>query len=186
MTTSPTPTLMDAAALSSLTDKGRLRLAIPNKGRLMEPTIALLRDAGISFEDGTRSLFARVEEYPIDILSVRTDDIAEFVADGVADLGITGTNLLVEAEVDLPIVLELGYGRCRLEAAVPNDHPAQGSRTSPACASRPATRAAPGAPSPTVASRSRSCPSAARWRSPPAWASRTPSWTSCRPAARWP
>jgi ATP phosphoribosyltransferase len=126
MTTTSSPMLMDAAALTSLTDKGRLRLAIPNKGRLMEPTIAILRDAGISFEDGTRSLFARVEEYPIDILSVRTDDIAEFVADGVADLGITGTNLLVEAEVDLPIALELGYGRCRLEAAVPNDHPAQG------------------------------------------------------------
>jgi ATP phosphoribosyltransferase len=115
---------MDVAALASLSESGRLRLAIPNKGRLMEPTVALLRDAGLSFEDGTRSLFARVEEYPIDILSVRTDDIAEFVADGVADLGITGTNLLVESEVDLPILAELGYGRCRLEAAVPAAHPA--------------------------------------------------------------
>jgi ATP phosphoribosyltransferase len=124
--TTPTPQLMDAAALSSLTDAGRLRLAIPNKGRLMEPTVALLRDAGVSFDDSTRSLFARVEEYPIDILSVRTDDIAEFVADGVADLGITGTNLLVEAGVQATVVLELGYGRCRLEAAVPNAHPAQG------------------------------------------------------------
>jgi ATP phosphoribosyltransferase len=123
--TSSSPLLMDAAALSSLTDAGRLRLAIPNKGRLMEPTIALLRDAGISFDDSTRSLFARVEDHPIDILSVRTDDIAEFVADGVADLGITGTNLLVESEVELPIALELGYGRCRLEAAVPSSHPAQ-------------------------------------------------------------
>ncbi len=123
--TGTTPLLMDAAALSSLTDAGRLRLAIPNKGRLMEPTVALLRDAGISFDDGTRSLFARVEDHPIDILSVRTDDIAEFVADGVADLGITGTNLLVESEMDVPVALELGYGRCRLEAAVPAAHPAQ-------------------------------------------------------------
>jgi ATP phosphoribosyltransferase len=125
MTTTPSPTLMDAAALSSLSDTNRLRLAIPNKGRLMDPTIALLRDAGISFDDSTRSLFARVEDHPIDILSVRTDDIAEFVADGVADLGITGTNLLVESGVDLPVALELGYGRCRLAAAVPNAHPAQ-------------------------------------------------------------
>ena len=108
-------------ALDASRDPGRLRLAIPNKGRLLEPTVALLRDAGLAFEDGTRALVARVENFPLDILSVRTEDIAEFVADGVADLGITGTNLLHESEVDLPIVLELGYGRCRLEAAVPND-----------------------------------------------------------------
>jgi ATP phosphoribosyltransferase len=118
------PATMDVAALTSLTAPGRLRLAIPNKGRLMEPTLAVLRDAGLTFEDATRSLFARVEDQPIDILSVRTDDIAEFVADGVADLGITGTNLLAESGADLPVLAELGYGRCRLEAAVPAAHPA--------------------------------------------------------------
>jgi ATP phosphoribosyltransferase len=111
------------AALSSITDPGRLRLAIPNKGRMLEPTIALLRDSGLDFEDGTRALVTRVSTFPLDILSVRTDDIAEFVADGVADLGITGTNLVHEAEVDLPVHLELGYGRCRLEVAVPQDSP---------------------------------------------------------------
>jgi ATP phosphoribosyltransferase len=114
------------AALSSITEPGRLRLAIPNKGRMLEPTIALLRDSGLDFEDGTRALVTRVSTFPLDILSVRTDDIAEFVADGVADLGITGTNLLHETGLDLPVHLELGYGRCRLEVAVPNDSPAQG------------------------------------------------------------
>ncbi|MBX3029217.1 MAG: ATP phosphoribosyltransferase [Chloroflexi bacterium] len=111
------------AALSGITEPGRLRLAIPNKGRMLEPTAALLRDAGLDFEDGTRALVTRVSTFPLDILSVRTDDIAEFVADGVADLGITGTNLLHEADVDLPVHLELGYGRCRLEVAVPSDSP---------------------------------------------------------------
>ena len=124
MTDGTTPA-MDAAALASLGDPGRLRIAIPNKGRLMEPAIALLRDAGLHFPDASRALFARVEDQPIDILSVRTDDIAEFVADGVADLGITGTNLVVEAGVELPVELALGFGRCRLEAAVPLPHPAQ-------------------------------------------------------------
>lgn len=114
------------AALSSITDPGRVRLAIPNKGRMLEPTIALLRDSGLDFEDGTRALVTRVGTFPLDILSVRTDDIAEFVADGVADLGITGTNLLHEADVELPVHLELGYGRCRLEVAVPNDSPVEG------------------------------------------------------------
>ena len=106
------------AALDTITDPGRLRLAIPNKGRMLEPTIALLRDSGLDFEDGTRALVTRVSTFPLDILSVRTDDIAEFVADGVADLGITGVNLVHEAEVALPVHLELGYGRCRLEVAV--------------------------------------------------------------------
>lgn len=102
-------------------DPERIRLAIPNKGRLLEPTMGLLRDAGLIFEDGTRALVAQAENFPMDILSVRTDDVIEFVGDGVADLGITGTNLLIEAGAELPVLLELGYGRCRLEAAVPAD-----------------------------------------------------------------
>ena len=101
-------------------EPGRLRLAVPNKGRLQQPTVQLLRDAGLRFEDGTRALSARVEGFPLDILFVRTDDIVEFVADGVADLGITGTNLLVESGAELEILTELGFGHCRLEVAVPH------------------------------------------------------------------
>jgi ATP phosphoribosyltransferase len=106
-------------------DASRLRLAVPNKGRLVEPTMALLRDAGLVFEDHSRSLVAHCENFALDILFVRTDDIIEFVGDAVADLGITGTNLLLEASAELPVLAELGYGRCRLEAAVPNDAPAR-------------------------------------------------------------
>jgi ATP phosphoribosyltransferase len=108
------------ATFSAIGEPGRLRLAVPNKGRLQQPTVQLLHDAGLSFEDGTRALTARVEGFPLDILFVRTDDIVEFVADGVADLGITGTNLLVESGADLATLTELGYGHCRLEVAVPN------------------------------------------------------------------
>lgn len=106
-------------------ETGRLRLAIPNKGRMQQPTLDLLHDAGLRFEDGTRALTAKVDGFPLDILFVRTDDIVEFVADGVADLGITGTNLLIESGADLRTLVELGYGYCRLEAAVPNASPAQ-------------------------------------------------------------
>jgi ATP phosphoribosyltransferase len=112
-------------ALGTIGEPGRLRLAIPNKGRLQEPSLQLLRDAGFAFEDGTRALAARVEGFPLDVLFVRTEDIVEFVADGVADLGITGTNLLRESGAALPILAELGFGRCRLEAAVPVASPAQ-------------------------------------------------------------
>jgi ATP phosphoribosyltransferase len=106
-------------------ESGRLRLAIPNKGRMQAPSLQLLHDAGLRFEDGTRALTSRVDGFPLDILFVRTDDIVEFIADGVADLGITGTNLLIESGADLEILVELGYGHCRLEAAVPNDSPAR-------------------------------------------------------------
>ncbi len=99
----------------------RLRLAIPNKGRLVEPTLRLLHDAGLVFEEHDRSLVALVQNYELDILFVRTNDVIEFVGDGVADLGITGVDLLSETGAELPRIRSLGYGRCRLAAAVPND-----------------------------------------------------------------
>ena len=101
----------------------RMTLAVPNKGRLVEPTLALLHDAGLVFEERDRSLVSRVENVALDILFVRTNDVIEFVGDGVADLGITGGDLLAEADTGLPIVRSLGYGRCRLAAAVPRDAP---------------------------------------------------------------
>ena len=97
----------------------RLRLAVPNKGRLVEPTVALLRDSGLVFEDHARSLVSHCENFPLDILFIRTADVTEFVADGVADLGINGYDLVAETDGGLPVLAELGYGKCRLEAAVP-------------------------------------------------------------------
>ena len=101
----------------------RLRLAVPNKGRMVEPTLRLLHDAGLVFEEHDRSLVALVQNYDLDILFVRTNDVIEFVGDGVADLGITGVDLLHETGAELPLIRSLGYGRCRLAAAVPNDTP---------------------------------------------------------------
>jgi ATP phosphoribosyltransferase len=103
----------------------RLRLAVPNKGRLVEPTLALLHDAGLVFEEHERSLVTRVQNLDLDILFVRTNDVIEFVGDGVADLGITGVDLLTETGAELPRVRSLGYGHCRLAAAVPSDSPYQ-------------------------------------------------------------
>ena len=101
----------------------RLRLAIPNKGRLLEATLGLLHDAGLVFEEHDRSLVARVENHPLDILFVRTGDVIEFVNDGVADAGVTGGDILAESGVHLPVLRQLGYGRCRLVAATPADSP---------------------------------------------------------------
>jgi ATP phosphoribosyltransferase len=105
--------------------RDRLRLAIPNKGRLVEPTLALLHDTGLVFEEHDRSLVARVQNFDLDILFIRTSDVIEFVGDGVADLGITGQDLLAETGSALPVTRALGYGRCRLAVAVPGDTPLQ-------------------------------------------------------------
>jgi ATP phosphoribosyltransferase len=103
--------------------KRRLRLAVPNKGRLVEPTVQLLRDAGLVFEAGERALVARVQNYDLDILFVRTNDVVEFVSDGVAELGVTGLDLVAESQSDVKQLRTLGFGRCRLTVAVPNDSP---------------------------------------------------------------
>ncbi len=97
------------------------RIALPNKGRLQEPTLRLLREAGLNFEVGDRALTARVGNADIELLFVRADDIPELVADGVALIGITGMDLVSEFDGGLEVVLELGYGKCRLAAAVPMD-----------------------------------------------------------------
>ena len=109
------------SALDGLDRRDRLRLAVPNKGRLVDPTVELLRDAGLVFEEHERSLVARVRNFALDILFVRTNDVIEFVGDGVADLGVTGEDLLAETGAELPRLRALGYGQCRLAAAVPAD-----------------------------------------------------------------
>ncbi len=101
--------------------RDRLRLAIPNKGRLVDPTLALLHDAGLVFEEHDRSLVAHVQNHPLDVLFVRTGDVIEFVNDGVADAGITGGDILAESGANLRTLCNLGYGRCRLAAAAPAD-----------------------------------------------------------------
>ncbi len=66
---------------------------------------------------------ARVQNFDLDILFVRTNDVVEFVSDGVAELGVTGLDLVAESGSDVPQLRTLGYGRCRLTVAVPNDSP---------------------------------------------------------------
>ena len=100
---------------------GRLTLAVPAKGRMAEPAVRLCADAGLSFELTERSLVVPCANAPVDLLLVRPSDIPEYAQDGVVDVGITGANLVAEAEADVAILAELGFARCSLEAAVPVD-----------------------------------------------------------------
>jgi len=100
-----------------------LRIAVPNKGRLEQPATDLLRQAGFRFERTERSLAVPVRDAPIELLFVRAKDVAELVSDGVAELGVTGIDLTREDDAPVATVAELGFGRCRLVAAVPEDTP---------------------------------------------------------------
>jgi ATP phosphoribosyltransferase len=93
-----------------------LRIAIPNKGRLSEPALRLLNEAGITVDSG-RQLFCRSGD--VEILFVRAGDIPEYVRDGAADLGVTGIDMLKETEADVPVLLKLGFGWSRLVVAAP-------------------------------------------------------------------
>jgi ATP phosphoribosyltransferase len=104
---------------------GTLRIAVPNKGRLEEPAAALLASAGLRFERTTRNLSVPVHGAEIELLFVRTEDVPELVADGVADLGISGLDLVEEAGLAVEVLVELGFGRCRLVAAVPEGRAAE-------------------------------------------------------------
>jgi ATP phosphoribosyltransferase len=100
---------------------GRLSLAVPAKGRMAEPALRLCADAGLSFETTERSLLVPCDNAPVDLLLVRPSDIPEYVQDAVVDVGITGANLVAEAQVRVEMLAELGFAHCTLEAAVPED-----------------------------------------------------------------
>ena len=104
----------------------RLSLALPSKGRLREPSWALLEASGVSpQEPGERVLQAHCRNADIDLLFVRADDVPEYVQDGVVDCGITGLDLVYERETEIEVLLRLGYGTCSLQAAVPMEDSAQ-------------------------------------------------------------
>jgi ATP phosphoribosyltransferase len=103
-----------------------LRIAVPSKGRLREPAIELLHDAGLGPETpGDRALAFPCRNAPVEALLVRADDIPEYVQDGVVDCGITGLDIVRERGADVTELVKLGFGACSLEAAVPTESTSQ-------------------------------------------------------------
>jgi ATP phosphoribosyltransferase len=96
-----------------------IRIAIQAKGRLNEQSIELLSEAGIRIEESKRKLLARAEDFPVEALYLRDDDIPQAVAMGVADVGIVGRNEVEEKDFPVEVVHTLGFGLCRLSLAIP-------------------------------------------------------------------
>ena len=111
--------------------KKRLRLVLQKKGRLSQESITLLQQCGLTFRIKENALLTHVENFPIDLLFVRDDDIPTLVFDSLCDGGIVGENVLLEAALCSPdknyqTILPLGNCRCRLAIAVPESFDYQG------------------------------------------------------------
>ena len=99
-----------------------LKIAIQKSGRLNEKSVELLKNCGLNFENYKSSLISPVSNFPLEILFLRDDDIPEYVQDGIADLGIVGENVIEETEVEVSYLQRLGFGKCSLKIAVPNNN----------------------------------------------------------------
>lgn len=105
--------------------KTRLRIAIQKSGRLSDESFNLLRKCGIKVLKRKNQLFCRSENYPLDILLVRDDDIPSLIRDGICDYGIVGDNTLKELPAqevsNIDLCLKLDFAACRLSIAIPED-----------------------------------------------------------------
>lgn len=111
----------------SASGQPRLRVAIQKSGRLSERSQLLLRNCGLRFARSKDKLFWFGQDFPVDLLLVRDDDIPRMLLDGVCELGIVGENIAQEVMLErnggqgLDCLRKLGFGECRLSLAVPED-----------------------------------------------------------------
>lgn len=98
----------------------KIKIAIPSKGRISEPSINILEKAGLRLIDkNNRKLISKTFNENIEVMFARASDIPEFVNDGVADMGITGVDLIQENEADVIELLDLRFGQTKLVLAAP-------------------------------------------------------------------
>ena len=97
----------------------RLKIAIQKSGRLHDDSIKLLKEAGISINNGKDQLKAPATNFPVEIYYLRNGDIPKYLQDGVVDLAIIGENLLIEKGINIETVERLKFSKCRVSIAVP-------------------------------------------------------------------
>jgi ATP phosphoribosyltransferase len=96
-----------------------LKIAIQKSGRLNEESIQILKDCGISINNGIDQLKAEASNFPLEVLYLRNSDIPQYLIDGVVDLAIVGDNLLAEKGKGIEVIQKLGFSKCKVSVAVP-------------------------------------------------------------------
>ena len=98
-----------------------IKIAVQKSGRLNEDSLQLLKDCGISIDNGIDQLKAAASNFPLEVLYLRNGDIPQYLRDGVVDIAIIGENVLIEKGTDLKIAERLGFSKCRVSLAVPKE-----------------------------------------------------------------
>jgi len=99
----------------------KIKIAVQKSGRLNQDSLKLLKDCGISIDNGKDQLKASASNFPLEVLYLRNGDIPQYLRDGVVDIAIIGENVLIEKGTDISIVEKLGFSKCRVSLAVPKD-----------------------------------------------------------------
>ncbi|RXG23409.1 ATP phosphoribosyltransferase [Leeuwenhoekiella aequorea] len=97
----------------------KIRIAIQKSGRLNEESLQILKDCGVSIDNGRDQLKASAANFPLEVFYLRNGDIPQYLRDGVVDIAILGENVLVEKGEDISIAQKLGFSKCRVSLAVP-------------------------------------------------------------------
>ena len=102
-------------------NNNNLKIAIQQKGRLSDKSLELLTKVGLDFDIFKRKLISECRNFPLDILFIRDDNIPDYVARGIADLGIVGEDMVQEQQVNVKILEKLNFANCSLKIACPDN-----------------------------------------------------------------
>ncbi len=97
----------------------KIRIAIQKAGRLNEESIEILKECGISIDNGRDQLKASSRNFPMEVFYLRNGDIPQYLRDGVVDIAIIGENVLIEKGEDISVAEKLGFSKCKVSLAVP-------------------------------------------------------------------
>ncbi|MEM6894089.1 MAG: ATP phosphoribosyltransferase [Bacteroidota bacterium] len=97
----------------------KIRIAVQKSGRLNEDSLKILKDAGVSIDNGKDQLKATARNFPLEVFYLRNGDIPQYLRDGVVDIAIIGENVLIEKGKDINVVQRLNFSKCRVSLAVP-------------------------------------------------------------------
>lgn len=97
----------------------KIRIAIQKSGRLNQDSLQILKDCGISIDNGKDQLKASSSNFPMEVFYLRNGDIPQYLRDGVVDIAIIGENVLIEKGTDIRIAEKLGFSKCKVSLAVP-------------------------------------------------------------------
>lgn len=97
----------------------KIRIAVQKSGRLNEESLQILKDCGISIDNGKDQLKATSRNFPLEVFYLRNGDIPQYLRDGVVDIAIVGENVLVEKGEDITVAEKLDFSKCRVSLAIP-------------------------------------------------------------------